>query len=142
MTSSERGRTPFSTRLAAATLGRLRERAEELDEPQAALVERYIEEGIRMDAHPLIGFRDGAAGRRPALVGTRLDVWQVVETIRQNDNSAERAAEYLALPAAHVEACAAYYADFQDEIDAWTERMARAAERAEQSWRRRQALFA
>jgi hypothetical protein len=27
-----------------------------------------------MDEHPLIYFRDGASGRRPALLGTRLDV--------------------------------------------------------------------
>jgi uncharacterized protein (DUF433 family) len=110
--------------------------------PQAALVERYIEEGARMDAHPLIGFRDGAAGRRPALVGTRLDVWQVIETIRQNENSVERAAEYLGLPASQVEACAAYYADYQDEVDAWAARVTKAAERAESAWRRRHALFA
>jgi len=32
---------------------------------QTALAERYIEEGIRQDEHPLIYFREGAAGRRP-----------------------------------------------------------------------------
>jgi uncharacterized protein (DUF433 family) len=142
MTSSGKGKQPFSTRLRNATLERLREHADELDLPQAALVERYIEEGIRMDAHPLIGFRDGAGGRRPALLGTRLDVWQVVETIRQNGNSVERAAEYLRLPIPHVEACAAFYADYQSEIDAWTVRVNRVAERAEQTWRRRHTLFA
>jgi uncharacterized protein (DUF433 family) len=142
MTSSESSKQPFSTRLRNVTLDRLREHADDLEQPQAALVERYIEEGIRMDEHPLIGFRDGAAGRRPALLGTRLDVWQVIETIRQNGNSVERAAGYLRLPLSHVEACAAYYAEYQDEVDAWTARVARLAERAETTWRRRHALFA
>jgi uncharacterized protein (DUF433 family) len=142
MTVSEKNKEPFSTRLRAATLGRLRAHADDLGVPQAALVERYIEEGIRMDGHPLIGFRDGAAGRRPALLGTRLDVWQVIETIRQNDNSVEEAADYLELPVKQIEACAAYYAEYQREVDAWTARMHRTAEQAERAWRRRHELFA
>jgi hypothetical protein len=44
---------------------------------------RYIEEGIRQDEHPLIYFREGAAGRRPALLGSRLGVAEAIETIRQ-----------------------------------------------------------
>jgi uncharacterized protein (DUF433 family) len=142
MTVSEGAKQPFATRLRASTLERLREHADELDVPQTALVERYIEEGVRMDAHPLIGYRDGAAGRRPVLAGTRHDVWQVIETIRQNGNSVERAADYLRLPVSHVEACAAFYADYQEEVDAWGERVTKAAERAEATWRRRHALFA
>jgi hypothetical protein len=47
-----------------------------------------------MDEHPLIYFRDGASGRRPALLGTRLDVADVNETIRENDRSVERTAAY------------------------------------------------
>ena len=61
-------------------------------QPQTALAERYLEEGLRMDEHPLIYFRDGANGRRPALLGTRLDVADVIETLRQNDRSVERTA--------------------------------------------------
>ncbi len=72
-----------------------------------------------MEEHPLIYFRDGAAGRRPALVGTRLGVWQVIETIRQNNNSPAEAAEYLEKPLAHIEACVDYYVAYQTEIDKW-----------------------
>jgi uncharacterized protein (DUF433 family) len=142
MTVSESAKEPFSTRLRRATLDRLREHADEIGAPQTMLVERYIEEGLRMDAHPLIAFRDGAAGRRPVLLGSRHDVWQVIETIRQSGNSVQHAAGYLRLPIAHVEACAGYYAEYQDEIDAWTARMTRAAKRVETMWRRRHALFA
>jgi uncharacterized protein (DUF433 family) len=60
-----------------------------------------------MDEHPLIYFRDGASGRRPALLGTRLDVADVIETIRENDRSVERTAAYLELPVDRIEhACA------------------------------------
>ena len=133
---------PFSARLSRETLARLRKRANRVGAAQTALAERYIDEGLRMDEHPLISFREGAGGRRPALMGTRLDVAQVIETIRQNENSVADAADYLSLPQSHVEACVAYYIAYQDEIDEWTAREHEAAEQAEISWRRRQEIFA
>ena len=33
------------------------------------LAQRYVEEGLRMDEHPLVRFVDGPAGRRARLVG-------------------------------------------------------------------------
>jgi uncharacterized protein (DUF433 family) len=123
------------------TVRRLRERALLANAPQTALAERYIEEGLRGDEHPLISFREGAAGRRPALAGTRLDVAEVIETIRQNDNSVEDAADYLEVPVAQVEACVRYYADYKEEIDAWIEHSRMSAQREHERWqRRRQAL--
>jgi uncharacterized protein (DUF433 family) len=90
-----------------------------------------------MDEHPAIYFRDGAAGRRPALLGTRLDVADVMETIRQNDRSVERAAAYLELPVDRVEACLRYYADYADEVDEWIDRTRAIADREEARWQRR-----
>ena len=107
-----------------------------------ALAERYIEEGLRHDEHPLIYFRDGAMGRRPALFGTRLDVAQIVTTIRQNGNSVEEAADYLEIPVEHIEACVGYYADYKDEIDAWIKRADAIAERERERWQRRQQALA
>jgi hypothetical protein len=37
---------------------------------RSSIAERYIEEGLRMDEHPAIDLPDGAAGRRPAVLGT------------------------------------------------------------------------
>jgi uncharacterized protein (DUF433 family) len=123
------------------TAARLKQRAQETHAPQTALAERYIEEGLRHDEHPLIYFRDGAMGRRPALLGTRLDVAQVVTTIRQNHNSVDEAAELLEIPATHLEACVRYYADYKDEIDSWIERFNATAERERERFQRqRQAL--
>ena len=42
------------------TVARLKQRAQDTHAPQTALAERYIEEGLRHDEHPLIYFRDGA----------------------------------------------------------------------------------
>lgn len=125
-----------------ATVARLKQRARETHAPQTALAERYIEEGLRHDEHPLIYFRDGEAGRRPALLGTRLDLANVIATIRQNNNSVEGAAEYLEIPVEHVDACLRYYADYKDEIDAWTEQFRAIAERERERWERRQQALA
>lgn len=125
-----------------ATVARLKQRARETHAPQTALAERYIEEGLRHDEHPLIYFRDGEAGRRPALLGTRLDLANVIATIRQNNNSLEEAAEYLEIPVEHVDACLRYYADYKDEIDAWTEQVRAIAERERERWERRQQALA
>jgi uncharacterized protein (DUF433 family) len=124
------------------TVARLKQRARDTHAPQTALAERYIEEGIRLDEHPLIYFRDGEAGRRPALLGTRLDVAEVVSTIKQNDNSVAEAADYLETPVEHVEACLNYYADYKDEIDAWIERSHAIAQRERERWQRRQQALA
>ncbi len=132
----------FSARWSPRTLDEARARAERVGVKFNQLTERYVQEGIRMDEHPLISFRDGATGRRPTLLGTRLDVATVIATVRQNDNSVEEAADYLRLPASHVEACVGYYLAYRDEIDAWIERDEQEAEAAELSWRRRQDAFA
>lgn len=56
------------------------------------------------------------------LLGTRLDVADVITTIKQNDNSVAEAAEYLEVPIEQINACLRYYADYKDEIDAWIAR--------------------
>ena len=137
MVHSAAAKQPLAFRVLPRTLEHLKRRAREAGQPQTALAERYIEEGLRMDEHPLIYFRDGAAGRRPALLGTRLDVADVIETIRQNDNSVERTTTYLELPVDRIEACLRYYADYSAEIDDWIERARAIAEREEERWRRR-----
>jgi len=141
-TSPRRRKKPLSFRVPPGTAKQLEQRAREAGETQTALVERYVEEGLRIDIHPLIHFRDGAGGRRPALVGTRLDVAQVIETVRQNANSVADAAEYLGLPPERVQACLRYYADYRDEIDDWQARRQEIAEREEANWRRQQEILA
>lgn len=130
-----------SFRLPEALLEQLRRTAERRSTSQTALVERYIEEGLKMDAYPRIVFRDSPLGRRAVLEGTRLDVAQVVETVR-NSGSIEAAAAYLALSAPQVRACLQYYADHQEEVDAYSARIGEENERLRAAWEREQALLA
>jgi len=82
------------------------------------LAQRYVEESLRREDHPLIRFADGPSGRRAALVGRGLDVWEAIDVVRDNDNDPERAAAYLEIPVGLVQAAVAYYGDYRDEIDA------------------------
>ena len=132
---------PLALRVRPKTLDHLRTRAADRGLPVSTLAERLIEEGLRTDEHPLVYFREGAAGRRPALVGTRLDVWQVIETVKV-EASAEDAATYLGIGVHKVRACIAYYGGFRDEIDAWAEAEKDFAVREEAAWRRAHEAFA
>lgn len=108
-----------SFRFAASTLRLLDERADELSESRNGLAQRLLEEGLHVDRHPLIYFRTGGSGQRwPALVGTRLYVWQILGTLRASDGSVAEAAEYLGLSERQVQAAVDYYADFAAEVDA------------------------
>ena len=134
----ETAKQAVSFRFDPKTVRHLKRRAEEIGAPQATLAERYVEEGLRMDEHPLIYFREGAAGRRPALIGTRLDVATVVETLREHDSSIEDTADYLDLPVGQVEEVLRYYIAYKGEVDEWLRRARREAERERTLWQRRQ----
>jgi uncharacterized protein (DUF433 family) len=124
-----------SVRLPADTLARLDSLAEERGQSANTVAARLIEEGLRLDRHPLIYFRDAAAGRRPALLGTRLDVGRIIETVRAHEGSVSDTAEYLAQPEAKIRAAVRYYAEFRDEVDAWSQRMRDIARREEEAFR-------
>lgn len=109
--------------------------------PKTSIAEQYLEEAIRIADHPGIMFRDGPAGRRPALAGHRLDVWQVIETVREEHGNVEAAAEYLNISPGLVNAAVSYYADYKEEVEAWIERNAAIAKEAQEAWRRRQAAL-
>ena len=131
-----------SLRLGSSLVASLLRRADEAGESANRLAERYIDEGLRREEHPLIGFRGGAGGRRAALVGTRLDVWQVIETLRNSGNSASETADYLGIPEPWVRAAARYYGAYGDEVDGFAERARAIAEREEELWRGEQAVLA
>ena len=139
MARGPKAKQQVAFRVQPGTLAHLKRRVSETGLSQTELAERYLEEGLRLDEYPLIAFRDGAAGRRPGLIGSRLDVWQLVETVRQN-SSVEEAAAYLELPVEKVQAAMRYYADYTDEIDDWISRANALAEREQASWRRQQDL--
>jgi hypothetical protein len=120
---------PLSIRLPGQTVGRLGDRAGRLRMAPRTLAQRYVEEGLRMDDHPLVRYVDGPAGRRARLIGGP-DVWEVIAVARDNDGDLNETASYLELPLGLVQAAAAYYGAYQQEVDERIERNRREADEA------------
>ncbi len=131
-----------SFRLSGDVLDLLDSRAAELGESANRVAERLLYEGLRTRSHPLIFFRGGTADdRRPGLTGTRLYVWQVIDTVQSSGGSIEEAAEYFRLSPMQVRACVSYYAEFKDEVDATAEEDREFAARAQAQSQREQEVL-
>jgi hypothetical protein len=131
---------PLSLRLPEQTIGRLGDRADRSQMPARTLAQRYVEEGLRMDEHPLIRFADGPSGRRARLMGGP-DVWEVVAVAQDNGGDLAETAAYLELPLGLVQAAAAYYAAYPEEIDARIERNSRETREAHSAFLAAQAAL-
>ncbi len=125
---------PLSVRLAEATIRRLGARARRVHLPPRTLAQRYVEEGLRMDEHPLVRFAEGPAGRRARLVGTGKDVWEVIAAVRDNDGDVAETARYLEMPLGLVQAAVAYYGAYPVEIDQWIDLNEQEAAEAHAAW--------
>jgi uncharacterized protein (DUF433 family) len=132
----------FTLRFQPGTTQRLKRRARAAGAKPRSLAARYVEEGIRQDDHPSIRFVDGPSGRRAALLGTQLDVWEVVATVRDSGNDLAEAAEYLRVPQGLVEAAVTYYGEFREEIDQEIAVNAAESERGYAAWRAGQQALA
>ncbi|MGH4016079.1 MAG: hypothetical protein ACRDSL_19580 [Pseudonocardiaceae bacterium] len=137
--------TPLSVRFDRGVLDRLRRRAASTPgATPSGLVQRLVDEGLRMAEHPGVVFKDGPGGRRPALkVGP--DIWELVKFLREIDErgepAIEAAREVFTIPETAVRAGLAYYTSYPDEIDAWIADADAVSERAEQAWRQQQELL-
>src|SRR5215210_7874980 len=70
---------PFTIRLSEEVRGWLERENRRTKLPKSALLEILAEESIRTRRFPGIGFRGPEHSRRAWVIGTALDVWEVVE---------------------------------------------------------------
>jgi uncharacterized protein (DUF433 family) len=132
---------PVSLRMSESTLERLGTRARRVHIPPRTLAQRYVEEGLRMDDHPLVRFVEGPAGRRAKVVGTGADVWEVIATVRDSGGDAGAAADHLEMPLGLVQAAVTYYGAYPQEIDEWVERNESESAEAHTAWSAGQAAL-
>jgi hypothetical protein len=132
---------PLSVRLSDATVSRLGARARRAHLPPQTLAQRYVEEGLRMDEHPLIRFADGPAGRRARLLGTGKDIWEVIAVLRDNDGDLAESARYLEIPLGLMQAAIAYHGAWTSEIDEQIEDNEQEADQAHAAYRAGQAAL-
>lgn len=131
-------------RIESETLAQLRERSSQSGEPIVRLAQRYIGEGLRLDRHPSVFFRDGPSGRRAVIVGGP-DVWEVVVAARSAPERGQELvtalAERLGIAAEKVQAAVRYYAEYPDEVDAFIAANEAEADRLEAILEREQQLL-
>ncbi len=105
---------------------------------------RLIDEGLRMDEHPGVMFREGPSGRRACLIGGP-DVWEVIRAVR-SARSAEPGlmeSEILELVSENtgvvlrlIRAAVDYWAAYPKEVDALVEHADRAEGERLLAWQR------
>jgi uncharacterized protein (DUF433 family) len=84
---------------------------------KGAIVEALAEEALRMRLFPGIGFMGRDWDRRAWVMGTGLDVWQVID-IYKDVGSVERMVEGWSINERQIQLALDYYKMFPEEIDA------------------------
>jgi uncharacterized protein (DUF433 family) len=108
---------PFSMRLSDVTDQLVSEEARRTRRTKGAVVEGLAEEALRARRFPGIAFRGSDWNRRPWVIGTALDIWEIVAAVRAYGTAGEMAAA-TDLTEPQIRVALAYYAEFAEEIDA------------------------
>src|SRR5262245_8773216 len=107
---------PFSLRLSARVHSQVAEEAKRTRRSKAAVLEALTDEALRSRRFPGIGFKGVDWDRRAWLVGTGMDVWEIIEAL-QDLGSIERMAAESELTEYQIRLAEAYYWAFPEEID-------------------------
>jgi hypothetical protein len=107
---------PFSMRLSSRLDALVSEEARRTRRSKGAIVEGLAEEALRMRLFPGVAFRGADWERRPWVIGTAFDIWQIVDAHR-DFGSVERMVEQGNLNEGQIRLALAYHERFPDEID-------------------------
>jgi uncharacterized protein (DUF433 family) len=108
---------PFSLRLAPELERFVSEEARRTRRSKGAVVESLADEAMRCRRFPGIAFRGSDWDRRAWVVGTALDVWEIVEAF-QDFGTVEAMVAGSDLSERPIRLALAYYAEYPEEIDA------------------------
>jgi hypothetical protein len=117
--SRERDRKgePFSVRFTASTDRTVAEEARRTRRSKSAVVEALTEEAVRTRRFPGIAFRGDDAGRRPWLIGTGLDIWEIAQMF-EDFGSLDQLVGNTQLSERQVRLALAYRDAYPDEVAA------------------------
>jgi hypothetical protein len=107
---------PFSMRLSKRVEALVDREARRTGRSRGAVVEALAEEALRMRLFPGIAFRGVDWERRAWVIGTALDVWQVVDAHR-DIGSIESMAAGGSASERQIQLALDYYEMFPEEID-------------------------
>jgi hypothetical protein len=107
---------PFSMRLSTQMERLVDREAKRTGRSKGAIVEALADEALRMRLFPGIAFRGVDWERRAWVIGTALDVWQIVDAHR-DIGSVERMADGGSASGRQIRLALDYYSMFAEEID-------------------------
>jgi uncharacterized protein (DUF433 family) len=107
---------PFSIRLSPLTDELVTREARRTRRSKGAIVEMLADEALRTRRFPGLAFRGSDWNRRPWVIGTALDVWEIVAASR-SFRSPEEMAAHTDLGEPQIRLALAYYREFPAEID-------------------------
>jgi hypothetical protein len=108
---------PFSMRLSQQMEALVASEALRTGRSKGAIVEGLAEEALRMRLFPGVSFRGADWERRAWVIGTSLDVWQIVDAYR-DIGSVESMVEGGSANERQLRLALDYYERFPEEIDA------------------------
>lgn len=108
---------PVSVRISRALEELIDQEAQRTGRSRSAVLEALADEALRMRLFPGIAFRGVDWERRAWVIGTALDVWQIVEAF-DDIGSVEQMADAGAASERQIRLALAYYERFPEEIDA------------------------
>lgn len=106
---------PFSVRLEDETEKLVDAEARRTRRSKSAIVEAFTEETARTRRFPGIAFRGEDARRRAWMIGSGLDVWEIIQML-EDFGSAEALVAETQLSPAHVRLAVAYRDSYPTEI--------------------------
>jgi len=117
-TASQRARKgePFSVRFSLPTDHVVEDEARRTKRSKSAIVEALTEEAVRTRRFPGIGFRGEDATRRPWVIGSGLDVWEIAQMI-EDFGSLQSVVEQTQLSERQARLAAAYRDSYPEEIE-------------------------
>jgi uncharacterized protein (DUF433 family) len=109
---------PFTVRLDPRIESRIAQIARETKRSKGAVLEELADEGERARRFPGIAFRGPNWSRRAWVLGTSLDVWEIVQAFKDYGENGEKMLAETALAPRQLRIALAYHREFSDEIDA------------------------
>jgi uncharacterized protein (DUF433 family) len=107
---------PFSVRFTLPTDRVVEEEAGRMRRSKSAVVEMLTEEAVRTRRFPGLGFRGEDVTRRPWVIGSGLDVWEIVQML-EDVGSVQQLVEDTQLSDRQVRLALAYRDAYPEEID-------------------------
>ncbi len=108
---------PFTVRLSPRVESRITQLARETKRSKGAVLEELADEAERARRFPGIAFRGPHWSRRAWVLGTSLDVWEIIQASQDYKEEGEKMLGETGLAPRQLRMALAYYREFSQEID-------------------------